>query len=139
MVAHFYFNLFSKVCDDRAVKCTRLRPYSAVKTNDLGRSSQGITTPFCSALLRNSLVLLEVEVLSISKIPIIELSRTAMSFPIDKYIGHILVGEGQCPSLICYFLKFCVKTILIPFYRIIFYIFPNFLVTMLIPNNMIVK
>lgn len=85
----FYFSRFSKVEDARLVRWTREKPYSAVKTKLFGRSSQGITNPSFSALLKNSLVRLEVLVLSISKIPIIELSRTAISFPMDRYIGYL--------------------------------------------------
>lgn len=93
----YYFNLFSKVDALKDVNLTRLNPYSDVSTNDFGRSSQGTTSPFLSLFSRNSLVRLDVEVLSRSKIPIILFSRTAISLPIERYIVSTSVGEGLDP------------------------------------------
>src|SRR5699024_6260517 len=66
---YVYFNRFSRVAAFRAVRYTRSNPYSEVRTKDLGRSSQGTTSPSSSLFSRNSRVRLEVEVLSRSKIP----------------------------------------------------------------------
>ena len=82
------FSLFSKVEEESSVRRTRWKPYSVVRMKDFGRPSQEITSPFSSAFFRKSLVLWEVDVLSISKIPIMEVSLTAISLPIDKYIPH---------------------------------------------------
>lgn len=93
----YHFNLFSKVAAFSAVSRTRVKPYSDVSTKDFGRSSQGTTSPSCSDRSRNSLVRFDVEVLSKSKIPIIDLSRTAISLPIDKYITAPLCRGGAVP------------------------------------------
>ena len=84
----FHFILFSRVWVLRADRCTRFNPYSAVRINDFGRSSQGTTSPCRSASARNRRVLGEVLVLSISKIPITEESRTAISFPMERYMVY---------------------------------------------------
>ena len=83
------------------MRYTLSMPYSTAKIYDFGKSSQEITLPSFSARARNARVRLEVEVLSISKIPIMDFSRTAISLPIDKYTTNHShsVGEGQCPSL----------------------------------------
>ena len=98
---YFYFRRFSRVAEFKEVRRTLVKPYSEVSTKDLGRSSQGTTSPSRSALSRNSRVRLEVEVLSRSKIPIMDLSRTAISLPIDKYMftSNPFVGEGLDPPL----------------------------------------
>lgn len=76
---------------------TLWNPYSVVSKKAFGRPSQEITSPFSSAFFRKSRVLWEVDVLSISKIPIMDVSRTAISLPIDKYIvssPRLIVGGG---------------------------------------------
>ena len=83
-----HFNRFSKVVAFRDVSLTRVKPYSEVRTKDLGNSSQGTTSPFSSLFSRNSRVRLEVEVLSRSKIQIMDRSRTAMSLPMERYIKN---------------------------------------------------
>ena len=94
-----YFKRFSRVAEFRDVSLTRVNPYSEVSTKDFGRSSQGTTSPSFSHFSKNSRVRLEVEVLSRSKIPMMLLSRTAISLPMDRYMYISLsVGEGQCPS-----------------------------------------
>ena len=92
-----YFILFSRVAELREVRCTRFRPYSAVTTKLFGRSSQGMTSPSFSARAKNSRVRLEVEVLSMSKMPMMLLSRTAISLPIDKYIPFSFCRGGAVP------------------------------------------
>ena len=84
---HSYFprRRFSNVAVFNAVKWTREKPYSDVRRKDLGRSSQGTTSPSFSLFSKNSRVRLEVEVLSRSNIPIMVLSRTAMSLPMERY------------------------------------------------------
>ena len=84
-IREVYFKRFSKVAEDKLVRYTREKPYSAVRIKLFGKLSQGTTCPWLSALAKNSRVRLEVLVLSISKIPITELSRTAKSLPIDRY------------------------------------------------------
>ena len=82
-------NAISSVAVFRAVSRTREKPYSEVSTKLFGRSSQGTTSPFFSARSRNSRVRREVEVLSRSKIPMMDLSRTAMSLPIERSIKNL--------------------------------------------------
>jgi len=107
-----YFSLFSRVALFSDVKCTRLKPYSEVRTKDFGRSSQGTTSPSFSAAIKNSRVRLEVEVLSKSKIPMIDLSRTAISLPMDKYILFSTLPDRNNPDpiesdLFQYTSRFC--------------------------------
>ncbi len=81
-----YFILFSRVEVYKVDSYTFVKPYSEVSTKDFGRSSQGTICPCFWAFSKNSRVRLDVEVLSISKMPMSEDSRTAISLPMGKYI-----------------------------------------------------
>ena len=71
----------------REVRYSRFIPYSDVSTKDLGKSSQGMTCPSFSAADKNSFVRWDTEVLSRSKMPMMDLSRTAISPPMFRYIS----------------------------------------------------
>ena len=83
-----HFILFSNVDTDKVDSYTRVIPYSVVRIKDLGRSSQGTIAPSFCANSKKRLVRADVDVLSISNIPITELSRTAISLPMFIYIPH---------------------------------------------------
>ena len=92
----FYLVLFSNVAVESVDSYTLVMPYCVVTTNDFGKSSQDTNAPSFCAFSKNSRVRFDVEVLSISKIPITELSRTDISLPIFKYIStppHVIASQ----------------------------------------------
>ena len=137
---HFsYLSRFSRVLVDKLVWYTRVIPYSEVRIKDFGKSSQGTTCPSFSARSRNSRPRAVTVVLSRSKMPMMDESRTAKSLPIDKYIISPIVGEGLDPPEYLHYRIISIKAVFFPFYRIIFNIRPDFFIAFLFPYNMVMK